>query len=123
MLLGISKDDNQNDIDYIIDKIVNLRIFSDNEDKFNLSLQDIGGEILIVSQFTLYGDARKGRRPSFDMASKGDVALLIYQDFLIKLKKTYDDKKVKCGVFGAMMDVGIVNDGPVTILLDSKKEF
>ncbi|HOV13669.1 MAG TPA: D-aminoacyl-tRNA deacylase [Spirochaetota bacterium] len=123
VLLGISANDKEDDTNYIIDKIINLRIFTDDNDKFNLSLQDVFGELLIVSQFTLYGDARKGRRPSFDLAAKGDLALPIYEDFLQKLKSKYNPEKIKTGIFAAMMDVSLVNDGPVTILLDSEKKF
>ena len=85
VLLGVSKIDKDEDTNYIVDKILNLRIFTDSNDKFNLSLQEINGEILIVSQFTLYGDARKGRRPSFDIAANGDTASPIYEDFLKKI--------------------------------------
>lgn len=123
VLLGIKADDTQADIDYIIDKITNVRIFRDNEDKMNLSVKDVGGEILVVSQFTLYGDARKGRRPSFDRAAGKDISLPLYNQFLQCLGNTFDKQKIKTGVFAAMMDVALHNDGPCTILLDSEKQF
>ncbi|HOJ64983.1 MAG TPA: D-aminoacyl-tRNA deacylase [Spirochaetota bacterium] len=122
-LLGIKDGDNEDDIKYMVDKILNLRIFSDENDKMNKSIKDIDGEILIISQFTLYGDARKGRRPSFDKALKGEKAIEIYHKFLEQLKLNYNSEKIKSGVFGAMMEVEIINDGPVTILLDSEKLF
>ncbi len=123
VLLGIKNDDNDKDIDYIIDKITNVRIFRDDEDKMNLSVKDVGGEILIVSQFTLYADARKGRRPSFDRAAGREISLPIYDKFLSKLNQAFDPNKIKTGVFAAMMEVALVNDGPCTILLDSEKMF
>jgi D-aminoacyl-tRNA deacylase len=123
VLLGISKTDNQKDIDYISDKILNLRIFKDHEDKMNESIIDISGELIIVSQFTLYGDARKGRRPSFDNAADGKTALIIYEKFIDFIKSKYDRNRIFTGVFGSMMEVGLINDGPVTILLDSERRF
>ncbi|NLP29280.1 MAG: D-tyrosyl-tRNA(Tyr) deacylase [Clostridia bacterium] len=121
VLLGISKEDTMEDITYIKDKIINLRIFEDSEGKMNLSLVDIGGELLIVSQFTLYGDCRKGRRPNFMEALSGEEANKLYEAFVEQCKK--EGLKVKTGVFGANMEVNIVNDGPVTLLIDSKKNF
>lgn len=123
VLLGISKKDQKSDSDYIIEKILNLRVFSDENDKFNPSLLDVQGEILIVSQFTLYGDARKGRRPNFDEAAKGETARRVYEDFVSDIKNKYDQTKIKTGIFAAMMEVLLINDGPVTILLDSEKKF
>lgn len=123
VFLGIAIDDNEEDINYIIDKLVNLRIFSDENDKMNNSLLSISGEILVVSQFTLYGDARKGRRPSYSMALSQDLAESFYERFIEKLKLNYEPSKVKSGKFRAMMDVELINDGPVTILLDSKRVF
>lgn len=122
-LIGIKDSDNENDIKYIVDKILNLRIFPDENDKMNKSVIDIDGEILVISQFTLYGDARKGRRPSFDKALKGEKAIEIYHKFIDELKTSYNKEKIKTGVFGAMMEVEIINNGPVTILLDSEKNF
>jgi len=123
VLLGISIDDNEEDISYIIDKIINLRIFNDFSGKMNENISSFGGEILVVSQFTLLGDARKGRRPSYSNAANGEDALEIYKDFIAKLEKSYESLKIKTGKFQAMMKVELVNDGPVTILLDSKRLF
>lgn len=121
VLVGITKDDNDEDLKYIKEKIFNLRIFSDENDKMNLSVKDVKGELLIISQFTLYGDARKGRRPSFIEALGGEDAVKLYNDF-IELCKT-EGLKIQTGEFGADMEVEIINDGPVTLLLDSKKNF
>jgi len=121
VLVGITKDDNDEDLKYIKEKIFNLRIFSDENDKMNLSVKDVKGELLIISQFTLYGDARKGRRPSFIEALGGEEAVKLYNDF-IELCKT-EGLKIQTGEFGADMEVEIINDGPVTLLLDSKKNF
>lgn len=121
VLLGISKDDTEEDMKYIKDKIINLRIFSDENDKMNLSLLDIKGELLLISQFTLYGDARKGRRPNFMNALGGEEAKKFYDKFIEMMKET--GLKVQTGIFGADMKVDIKNDGPVTILLDSSKNF
>ena len=121
VLLGISKDDTEEDMKYIKDKIINLRIFSDENDKMNLSLLDIQGELLLISQFTLYGDARKGRRPNFMNALGGEEAKSFYDKFVEIMKET--GLKVETGIFGADMKVDIKNDGPVTILLDSSKNF
>jgi D-tyrosyl-tRNA(Tyr) deacylase len=119
VLLGVTHEDTQKDIDYMIDKILNLRIFEDEDDKMNLSLKDIGGELLVVSQFTLYGDCRKGRRPSFTNAAKPDLANELYEKFVDKAKA--EGINVGTGQFGAHMMVDLTNDGPVTILLDSSK--
>ena len=123
VLLGISTEDSQSDSDYIIDKIVNLRIFKDAEGKMNNSVASIEGEILIVSQFTLYGDARKGRRPSYSSAANGDDAEKIYNSFIESVGNIYPPDKIKTGKFAAMMEVELINDGPVTILLDSERLF
>lgn len=121
VLLGISKDDTEEDMKYIKDKIINLRVFSDENDKMNLSLLDIKGELLLISQFTLYGDARKGRRPNFMNALGGEEAKKFYDKFIEMMKET--GLKIETGIFGADMKVDIKNDGPVTILLDSSKNF
>lgn len=122
VLLGIKEDDTEKDMDYIISKIMNLRIFEDDDDKMNLSIQDVKGEVLIVSQFTLYGDCRKGRRPSFSRSGPVAEAQKKYEAFVEKMK-TQPLKKVAFGQFQADMTVDIVNDGPVTLLLDSEKNF
>ena len=121
LLVGFSSDDMIEDLKYIRDKAINLRIFEDENEKMNLSLNDIKGDILVISQFTLYGDARKGRRPNFREAMSGDKAKEIYNQFVEMLRE--NNLKVETGVFGADMKVSIENDGPVTILLDSKKQF
>ncbi len=122
VLLGVGKDDSDDDLKWTADKVVNLRIFEDENGKMNLSLLDIGGELLVVSQFTLYGDARKGRRPSFTDAAPPEKGKEMYERFVEYLREKYG-LNVQTGVFGAMMDVHLVNWGPVTILLDSKKVF
>ncbi|CEN80359.1 D-aminoacyl-tRNA deacylase [Paraclostridium sordellii] len=121
ILLGVTHEDTSKDVDYLLDKIVNLRIFEDENDKMNLSLKDVNGELLVVSQFTLYGDCRKGRRPNFTNAAKPDLATSLYEKFIDKAKK--EGIKVGTGKFGAHMMVDLVNDGPVTILIDSEKTF
>jgi len=120
LLLGISENDSENEINYVAEKCSNLRIFEDEEGKINLSLKDIGGEILLISQFTLYGDTKKGNRPSFNKAAKPEKAKELYDLFARKLKSIVGDNKVKEGIFGAMMKVTINNDGPVTVLVESK---
>ena len=119
VLLGITQTDDKSDADYLVDKVVNLRIFDDADGKMNLSLTDIDGEMLVVSQFTLYGDTRRGRRPSFIKAAGGDDAIRLYKYFVVKAGEVA--KNVATGEFGSMMDVELVNDGPVTIILDSEK--
>ena len=121
VLIGISKEDTLDDLNYIKDKIVNLRVFQDENDKMNLSILDVKGEILAISQFTLYGDCRKGRRPNFMEAMGGDEAKELYNKFIEMLKES--ELKIETGEFGADMKVEINNDGPVTILLDSKRNF
>lgn len=121
VFLGIGKEDNVEDLDYLVKKVLGLRIFEDENNKMNLSLLDIKGELLVVSQFTLYGDVRKGRRPNFTASASPDLAEKLYKDFIEKSKEY--DIKVEEGIFGADMKVNIENDGPVTILLDSKKIF
>lgn len=119
LLVGITHEDTVEDVQYLTDKIVNLRIFEDEEGKLNLSLLDVGGQILSISQFTLYGDCRKGRRPNFMGAAKPDVAEPLYETFNDQLRQK--GVQVETGVFGAMMDVQLINHGPVTLILDSKQ--
>lgn len=121
VLLGVEQGDSSEDASYLAEKIANLRIFEDENEKMNLSLLDVGGEILAISQFTLLGDCRKGRRPNFMAAAKPDEASELYQEFIECLKSF--GVNVKMGVFQAHMLVKIDNDGPVTVLLDSRKFF
>lgn len=121
VLLGVGQEDSGRDIDYLADKIINLRIFEDNNGKMNLSLLEVGGELLVVSQFTLYGDCRKGRRPGYDRAARPEAAKALYEGFVEKCRGF--GVKVQTGIFQAEMLVDISNDGPVTLLLDSKREF
>jgi D-tyrosyl-tRNA(Tyr) deacylase len=121
VLLGVSKRDLEPDADYLLDKILNLRIFEDEQGKMNLSLLETGGELLVVSQFTLYGDATRGRRPSFIEAAPPEAANALYEFFVEKAREKV--VKVGTGQFQAMMDVELVNDGPVTIILDSRKSI
>ena len=118
LLVGVTHDDAMEDMEYLVRKIVQMRIFEDEEGKLNRSIQDIGGEILSVSQFTLYADTKKGNRPSFSKAAPGDVALEMFEQFNGLLRET--GVPVETGQFGADMKVELLNDGPVTILLDSK---
>ena len=119
VLFGVAEGDTEKDLKYIVDKVIGLRIFEDDEGKMNLSVKDVGGEILAVSQFTLYGDCRKGKRPSFDKAAKPDIANAYYEQFVEACRA--QGLKVGTGVFRAHMLVELVNNGPVTIILDSTK--
>lgn len=121
VLLGIENEDDNNDVKYMVEKIINLRIFEDEDEKMNLSLLDIKGELLVVSQFTLLGDCRKGRRPNFMNAAKPDKADELYKIFVEQAANS--GIKVETGVFQEHMMVSLINDGPVTILVDSKKAF
>lgn len=118
LLVGVAPDDAQEDVAYAVRKITNMRIFSDDEDKMNLSVKDVNGEILSISQFTLYADTKKGNCPAFTGAAKPDLASQLYDDFNELLSQ---EIPVKTGVFAADMQVALVNDGPVTIVLDTKK--
>lgn len=122
ILLGIKNGDDENDVNFVADKCCNLRIFSDEEDKMNLSVKDIGGEILIISQFTLYGETAKGNRPGFTDAARPETAIPLYEKFIIKLKENIGAEKVQHGIFGANMEVRIINDGPVTVIVESKEK-
>ena len=121
IFLGIGDGDTEKDCEYMVNKIVNLRVFSDEMGLMNLSLSDINGSALVVSQFTLLGDCRKGRRPSFAKAAKPEIARKLYEHFVSLVKK--EGIEVETGKFQEMMDVHILNDGPVTLLVDSRKEF
>jgi|SRR5690606_7315444 len=120
IFVGIEAEDTQDDIDWLASKISRLRIFSDENNAMNLSVQDVNGECLVVSQFTLHANTKKGNRPSFINAANPEIAIPIYEKFLAQLEKE-SDKKLKTGKFGTMMDVALINDGPVTIWIDSKK--
>ena len=121
VFVGVASDDGPADVEYIASKTRELRIFADAEGKMNRSIGDIGGSILVVSQFTLQGDCRKGRRPSFDAAASGPLARALYEDVVRRLRES--ELEVFTGVFQAEMDVELVNDGPVTLLLDSRRQF
>ena len=120
LLLGIENDDNKEDTDWIVQKIVNLRIFSDENGKMNLSSSDIEGDFLVISQFTLHASIKKGNRPSYIKAARPETAIPLYEYFIEQLKNT--NRKVATGVFGADMKVSLINDGPVTIWIDSKNK-
>ena len=121
VLLGVAETDSEKEAVYLLEKTINLRIFEDAEDKMNLSLADIKGDLLVVSQFTLYGDVRKGRRPSFIKAAAPEKANQLYEFFVSEARRQIG--RVETGKFQAMMDVELTNDGPVTIMLDSEKLF
>lgn len=118
VLLGVGVDDTEKDVDYLAAKVCNMRIFSDENDKINLSLSDVGGELLVVSQFTLYADCKKGNRPSFVTAAPPELADRLYEYFVDKCRENIP--KVETGIFGADMKVELLNDGPFTIILESK---
>ena len=121
VLLGVAHDDTMSDIKYLVEKIATLRIFDDAEGRMNLSVRDVDGALLVVSQFTLYGDVRRGRRPSWSEAAQPEVAKPLYESFIEEAGHSVS--RLATGSFGAMMQVELVNDGPVTILLDSRKQF
>ena len=121
VLLGIGASDTQKDLHWLVEKVINLRIFDDQQGKMNRSLADIAGEMLIISQFTLYGDCRKGRRPGFSAAAPPEVAEPLYRQFIEEVQSR--QIKIATGIFQAAMQVELVNDGPVTILVDSEKNF
>lgn len=118
ILLGIKTGDTGKEAMFVADKCANLRIFGDSEDKMNLSVQDVDGEVLIISQFTLYGETAKGNRPNFTSAARPEEAIPLYELFIERMKENIGAEKVKTGIFGAMMQVNIVNDGPVTVMVE-----
>ena len=120
VLLGIKTGDAEDDVLFVADKCCNLRIFEDAEDKMNRSIKEVDGEMLIISQFTLYGETAKGNRPSFIDAARPEEAIPLYEKFVSRVKSNLGDDKVKVGIFGAMMDIQLVNYGPVTVLVESK---
>lgn len=121
VFLGIENSDTSEDIDWLVKKMLQLRIFDDKNGVMNLSVQDVDGDILVVSQFTLYASTRKGNRPSYVRASKSDFAIPMYEKFVQKTEEVFG-KKIGTGVFGAMMNVELINDGPVTIIIDTKEK-
>ncbi|MBC7606783.1 MAG: D-tyrosyl-tRNA(Tyr) deacylase [Burkholderiales bacterium] len=121
VLVGIENEDNQQDIDWLASKIINLRIFGDANHVMNVSLKDFGGEILVVSQFTLHASTKKGNRPSYILAAKPEIAIPLYEKFIHKLQTDLGNK-IQTGQFGADMKVSLINDGPVTISIDSKNK-
>ena len=123
ILFGVKHNDTIEDVNFVADKCCNLRIFEDENQKMNLSLKDINGEVLIISQFTLYGDARRGHRPSFTDAAQPEIANNLYEKFCERIRQNLGAEKVKTGIFGAMMLVKIFNDGPVTIMVESKENM
>ncbi len=120
ILLGVTYDDTKEDIEWLVQKIINLRIFNDEEGKMNRSIQDVQGEFLVVSQFTLYASTKKGNRPSFIVSAKPEIAVSLYENFIEEIIKC--GLVTQTGVFGADMKVALVNDGPVTIIIDSKNK-
>ena len=119
ILLGIKIGDTENEANFVADKCSNLRIFQDENDKMNISVKDIDGEVMIVSQFTIYGETAKGNRPSFTVAAKPDEAIPLYESFIKRMKQNLGEQNVKTGIFGTMMDIDLVNYGPVTVIIDS----
>ena len=120
-MVGIIAEDSQEDIEYLVKKIVNLRIFNDDNEVMNLSLKDVNGDLILVSQFTLHAATKKGNRPSYIMAAKPEIAIPLYENFIISLENELV-KKIQTGKFGADMKVELLNDGPVTIVIDSKNK-
>lgn len=120
ILLGIKTGDNENDVNFVADKCSNLRIFEDDQGKMNISIKETHGEVLVISQFTIYGETSKGNRPSFIEAARPEEAIPLYEKFIRRMKFNLGEDKIKSGIFGAMMKVKIINDGPVTVLVESK---
>jgi D-aminoacyl-tRNA deacylase len=120
ILIGIKNNDTEEDVLFVADKCTNLRIFGDSNAKMNLSVKDNNGEILVISQFTLYGETSKGNRPGFADAASPDLAIPLYEKFIDRMKDNLGEEKVKVGLFGEMMEVKIINDGPVTVIVESK---
>jgi len=121
VLIGIERDDTDGDIEYLVKKTVQLRIFDDENGVMNLSVKDVSGDVIVVSQFTLHANTKKGNRPSYIRAAKPDFSVPVYEKFVSKMEQALG-RKVGTGKFGAMMDVALVNDGPVTIIIDSKQK-
>jgi D-tyrosyl-tRNA(Tyr) deacylase len=122
ILIGIRMNDSEDDALFVADKCTNIRIFSDGDSKMNLSLKDTNGEVLVISQFTLYGETSKGNRPSFIEAANSKLAIPLYNKFIERMKENLGENKVKVGLFGEMMEVKIINDGPVTVIVESRQK-
>lgn len=122
VLLGVGDVDNEQDATYVAEKCAGLRIFDDGEGKMNLSVRDVGGEVMVVSQFTLYGETQKGNRPSYSRAASPQLAETLYEKYLADIRKLVGDQRIRSGVFRAMMDVELTNDGPVTLIVESKRK-
>ncbi len=122
LLVGIAPEDTEKDLQWAVKKIVNMRIFNDSQGKMNLSLLDVKGGVLVVSQFTLFASYKKGNRPSFTGSAKPDKARQMYEQFIAECRKYLPEEQVQTGVFGAMMEVELINDGPVTIIVDTKNK-
>ena len=120
ILLGIKRGDKEADVNFVADKCCNLRIFEDDEDKMNKSVKDITGEMLVISQFTIYGETAKGNRPSFVEAARPEEAIPLYDKFISRVKLNLGEEKIRVGIFGAMMDIELINYGPVTVIVESK---
>lgn len=120
VLLGIKTSDSENDVNFVADKCSNLRIFEDSDGKMNVGIKESDGEVLVISQFTLYGETSKGNRPSFIDAARPEAAVPLYEKFISRMKLNLGENKIKSGKFGKMMTVKIINDGPVTVLVESK---
>jgi len=120
ILLGIKTGDTENDVDFVADKCAGLRIFEDENNKMNISVKEIGGEVMVISQFTIYGKTARGNRPSYTEAAKSEEAVPLYEKFIERISLLIGNSKVKKGVFGAMMDIQLVNYGPVTVIVESK---
>jgi D-tyrosyl-tRNA(Tyr) deacylase len=120
ILLGVKEGDTIQDVTFVADKCANLRIFEDENGKMNISIKETAGEVLIISQFTLYGETARGNRPAFTLAAKPETAKVLYEAFVERMKENLGAQKIKTGIFAAMMSVKIINDGPVTLIVESK---
>ncbi len=120
ILLGVKEGDTIQDVTFVADKCANLRIFEDENGKMNISIKETAGEVLIISQFTLYGETARGNRPAFTLAAKPETAMVLYEAFVERMKENLGTQKIKTGIFAAMMSVKIINDGPVTLIVESK---
>lgn len=120
LLVAVKEGDTINDVEFTADKCCNLRVFEDQKEKMNLSVKEVNGEVLVISQFTLYGETMKGNRPGYTLSAKPETAIPLYEKFINRVKENIGEDKVQSGIFGAMMSVKILNDGPVTLIVESK---